>query len=131
MAGQDHPQNNGEWQFEYFSRLCVWKTPYESCSNKSSPTEQKTCCQEQNKNSPTLPCAGEWDLNSEKGICEYSCSEKVEVTKRRPPDEIAQTSQYCTNTYNNKNDQSLCCDAFLKHPLSIGPRAGFPDCIGK
>ena len=79
---------------------------------------------------PTPPCAGDWILNTTSNVCEYQCSE-IGQTQPHTPEEIDQTAQYCLNTYTDANDVNQCCDEYLKHPLSLGPNPGYPDCIGK
>lgn len=131
FENEPHPNCQGSWVFDYHSRLCTWLCPEENCSTKTSVDEKDACCANKNANQLTPPCEGKWTFANDKDLCEFQCLGYPEVTERRAPDTINQVSQYCTYTYPEKQDQNICCDAFLRHPLSIGPRPGFPDCIGK
>lgn len=129
-ANKSHPECEGNWMFDYFSRLCVWYCPPQDCTQKSNQEERDQCCATQNQTKPTPPCPGEWVFSASKQLCEFQCLSIDRINRDPTPYEIDMTSAYCVNTYTDKNDRDQCCDEFLKHPLSIGPRPGFPDCIG-
>lgn len=131
FENEPHDTCEGSWIFDYHSRLCIWDCPQENCGAKATAIDRDNCCKNKHQASTTPPCDGEWIFGNGADQCIYQCLSYPEVTDRRTLDEINQTSQYCTTIYEDNEGQSSCCDLFLSHPLSIGPREGYPDCIGK
>jgi len=129
-ADAPHADCEGYWLFDYHTRLCFWHCPPVDCSAPDSQAERDSCCVTQNENEPTPPCAGDWIYDTEKLACLYKCTD-FSKGYEHTDEEIDETTKYCTNTYTDPNDVNKCCDDYLKHPLSLGPRPGFPDCIGK
>ena len=128
-ATSPHEDCEGYWLFDYNSRLCYWHCPPQDCSNPTTQSKRDSCCATNNENKPTPACFGEWIYDNTNSLCEYQCAE-INSNGEHDPEEIDQTSQYCINTYTDENDIDKCCDEFLKHPLSLGPHPGYPDCLG-
>jgi cysteine-rich repeat protein len=125
-----HEECTGYWLFDYNSRLCYWHCPPKNCSVPSTPVLKNSCCANENKDKPTPPCAGDWIFDATKNMCSFACTDFAS-NGEHTQQQIDQTTQYCKNTYTDQNDIDKCCDDFLKHPLSLGPHPGYPDCIGK
>ncbi|MFC1733909.1 DUF4215 domain-containing protein, partial [candidate division KSB1 bacterium] len=125
-----HPTCEGYWIFDYHTRLCVWWCPVPDCSVGTTQTERDMCCYEENEGQPKPPCIGNWVYDNFDQTCVYECV-IFDGEEERTEEEIDATSSYCINTYEDENERSQCCDEFLKHPLSIGHKPGYPDCIGK
>jgi len=114
------------------------------------------CCARQKAEASTPECPGKWTYDNTKRACEYECAvaDQPIIT---PPDQNGDnggvdgggiggadssgivplpnaapqdpTSQQC---YSYAGDaRSQCCDERLRNSLRIGPRPGFPDCLGK
>ena len=127
---EPHDDCVGYWLFNYHTRLCYWHCPPQDCGSLATYDLRNSCCAYENRNEPTPPCAGDWVFSSALQTCEYQCAE-FDAVRGRTLQDIDETSEYCVNTYTDVNDVDKCCDDFLKHPLSLGPRPGYPDCIGR
>ncbi len=112
------------------------------------------CCARQNES--TIPtCPGQWAYDNTLRRCEFQCDTQdqlgdnpsgqnggwdtggsglgssngsgiVPLPGAKPEDP---TSAQCINY--SPDARSQCCDERLRNPLRIGPRPGFPDCIGR
>ena len=109
------------------------------------------CCARQEAEASTPQCPGKWAYNNTSRLCEYQCAIE-EPPAQNPADQNNgdtgngagganggivpnpgakpedPTSQTCMSYSGDARSQ--CCDERLRNPLRIGPRPGFPDCIG-
>ena len=94
---------------------------------------RNTCCAQQNASVDTSYCVGEWRFNNLSRMCNYYCFTEDELDEYFGGDDndgSSDTLRLCENFESNE-DKDECCDYNLSNELSIGPRTGFPDCIGK
>lgn len=118
-------------------------------------TLRDRCCARANTDTPTPQCLGNWIYGNLSRACEYQCaapadgffgdqnpngdgtgipnsnggpggsSEPGALPGAAPQDP---SSRLCIGY--PRNERSQCCENNLGNSLRIGPRAGFPDCIG-
>jgi len=129
FADEPHPDcaHTGYWLFNYLTRLCYYHC-FHPC-NVGTEEERNQCCATEHHYDTTPPCIGEWEYGDATSGCFYRCFTEEELEEYFGDDEGDLTdviSLFCSQHSNP--DQ--CCDYNLKNELSIGPRPGFPDCIG-
>ena len=118
-------------------------------------TLRDRCCVRKNVGTRTLECLGNWIYDNTTKSCIYECALEGETYfgdekkdgggnggqnggggssgggsnggSTNPPQDP--TTRFCS-AY-PPADRSTCCDEQLRNPLRIGPRPGFPDCIGR
>ena len=124
-----HPECDytGYWLFNYNTRLCYYHC-FHPC-NIGSQAERDECCAEQNHYSTTPPCIGNWVYDNLLRSCVYECLSEEELEEYYGDDEGYDTDLISAACSDHSNPD-LCCDYHLKNELSIGPRPGFPDCLG-
>lgn len=90
------------------------------------------CCAEKNTGTDTSYCVGEWQFNNSSRICNYHCFTEEELEEYFGGGSSSEGDDFlmCEN-YDDQSDRDACCDFNLGNELSIGPKPGFPDCIGK
>lgn len=132
----------GHWVFNNTEMQCSFKCePNEEesvaadCSIGSQQVRDN-CCVTTNQLTEKPDCLGRWRFGNMARVCEFYCYTEEEIQQRYQdgggsdnsgqPESGGLCSDFQTNQ--EKDD---CCDYNLKNPLSIGPRPGFPDCIGK
>lgn len=127
-ADTPHPECEGDgyWLFNYHTRLCYYHC-FHPC-HIGTEEEQNLCCAEEHQFDSTPGCIGEWEYNGIARSCSYECYtyEELEEYFGEEEPETDPVSQACSVHSN----PSLCCDYNLKNQLSLGPRPGFPDCLG-
>ena len=125
-----HPEcdYDGYWLFNYHTRLCYYHC-FHPC-NVGSQDERDECCAEQNHYSTTPPCIGNWVFDNLLRSCSYECMSEEELEEFYG-DEDGYDTDLISATCSEHNNPDLCCDYHLKNELSIGPRPGFPDCLGR
>ena len=129
----------GHWVFNNLTRMCDYSCESNEadpdvilCSIGSQETRNQ-CCTQQNINTEAPGCIGEWRFDNLTRLCGFHCYTPEELEayyggdRRGSPDT---TSQFCSD-FEASEDQDECCDYNLRTPLYLGPRPGFPDCIGK
>ena len=124
----DECADMGYWLFNYNTRLCYYHC-FHSCSI-GTEEDQDECCAIEHYYDTTPPCIGEWEYGDAASGCVYQCLTEEELEEYFGDNEDNNTdavSQFCSG--HNNPDQ--CCDYNLKNELSIGPRPGFPDCLGR
>jgi len=90
------------------------------------------CCQLDHQDDPTPVCLGGWIYDEAEDDCIYYCPTAegdIEEPENNNEDDRDTISILCEDNETNE-DRSECCNEALKNPISIGPRPGFPDCIG-
>ncbi len=119
----------GYWLFNYHTRLCFYHC-FHPC-NTGTQGERDTCCASENYYTSTPGCIGDWKFDNNVRSCQYECLSEEELegyyNQENPLGYRDFVSEECSS-HNNPNE---CCDYNLKNEISIGPRPGFPDCIGR
>jgi hypothetical protein len=130
----------GHWVFNNSSRECEYlcenqpeeEEPAIDCSIGSQEV-RNTCCSQLNVGVQTPECIGEWQFNNVTRSCEFHCYTEEELedyfggSDGSDPEPV---TRFCED-FNTQEEKDECCDYNLRNELSIGPRPGFPDCIGK
>ncbi|MBI5421993.1 hypothetical protein HZA44_02570 [Candidatus Peregrinibacteria bacterium] len=118
-------------------------------------TLRDRCCARENIGTPTPPCLGNWIYGNLARACEYQCAPPADGFFGDQPQTGGQTGTPNGNTNPGgssepgavpgaapqdapsrlcigypRNERSQCCENNLGNSLRIGPRPGFPDCIG-
>ncbi|MBN2087054.1 hypothetical protein JW758_01780 [Candidatus Peregrinibacteria bacterium] len=98
-----------------------------------SQSVRDNCCAYENISEDTSQCIGRWEFNNSTRICEYNCFNEDELDDYFGGDDDNNNNPsiiLCAN-FTSQQDRDECCDYNLANELSIGPRPGFPDCIGR
>jgi hypothetical protein len=140
----------GHWVFNNAEKQCEFDcepkvTKVTDCSI-GSQQERNSCCGTANSASQRPSCVGEWRYNNSTRSCGFSCFTEEEIKEHfggggstngggtvnngGQTDNNGEELRFCED-FSTKQEKDECCDYNLKTPLSIGPRPGFPDCIGK
>jgi len=118
----------GYWLFNYHTRLCYYHC-FHPCNN-GTQEERDACCTEQHYYDTTPLCIGNWVYDDAVNGCFYECMDEEELEAYFGEDETVFTD-FVSEACSSHSNPDLCCDYNLKNELSIGPRPGFPDCIGR
>lgn len=118
----------GYWLFNYNTRLCYYHC-FSPC-NAGTQEEQNLCCSQEHQFDSTPGCIGNWEYDNSLNECGYACltQEELDAYFGEEEDEPTDAISAACKTHSNPDE---CCDFNLKNELSIGPRPGFPDCIGR
>ena len=129
-ADTEHPvcSYDGYWLFNYHTRLCFYHC-FHPC-NIGSQAEKDLCCVNQNYYSTTPGCIGDWVFDSLTFDCAYECMDEDELEDYFGETDSNEYVDLISQACAAHTDQDMCCDYNLKNELSIGPRPGFPDCLG-
>lgn len=102
-----------------------------NCSVGSQSVRDQ-CCVNENYYVQTQECLGEWRFGNVDKECFYHCYTEQEIQELfgGGGGGGSTVSEYCSD-FNGEDDKDECCDYNLRNELSIGPRPGFPDCIGR
>lgn len=127
----EHPvcPYDGYWLFNYHTRLCFYHC-FHPC-NIGSQAERDACCVNQNYYSTTPGCIGDWAFNNLTASCVYECMDEDELEDYFGEIDGNGYTDLVSQACSSHNNPNVCCDYNLKNELSIGPRPGFPDCLGK
>ncbi|QQR83196.1 hypothetical protein IPJ72_05320 [Candidatus Peregrinibacteria bacterium] len=131
-VGPSNPNPNGELPV-------VPNTPatFPQCGVGSQAVKDQ-CCYHVYHNTPTVNCSGSWGFNESEQRCAFTCFDgqppvPEEPNPVIPTPGVPQTdpvSLTCSKQV-TVDGQNVCCDDNLSNQLHIGPRPGYPDCIGR
>ncbi len=130
FADEPHPEcaYTGYWLFNYHTRLCYYHC-FHPC-NVGTAEQRNTCCADEYYYDTTPPCIGNWTYESITSGCSYECLSEDELEEYFGDDDTERTD-FVSQACSQHSNPDTCCDYNLKNEISIGPRPGFPDCIGK
>ena len=79
-------------------------------------------------------CIGNWKFSTSNKECEYKCLTTDELEdyfgEGNREGFVEEISKKCISK-NGKDERNNCCNDNLKNGLSMGPKKGYPDCLGK
>ncbi len=130
FADEPHPDcaYTGYWLFNYHSRLCYYHC-FHPC-NQGTQEQRDQCCADEHHYDTTPPCIGNWVYDNTVNGCSYECLNEEELEDYFDAEE-EQFTDFVSQACSTHSNPDQCCDYNLKNELSIGPRPGFPDCIGQ
>lgn len=133
------------WVFNNTEKQCDFECEPKEIENKNadcsigSQQVRNSCCVTANKSVGGPGCIGEWRFGNMARACEFYCYTEGEIEEHLGgggsnngggTNNNDEETRLCEDFPTNQ-EKDECCDYNLKNPLSIGPRPGFPDCIGK
>ncbi len=133
----------GYYAFNNLLRECEFQCESEDSEDEEEGVDvcsigsqlvRNDCCAQQNIGADTSYCVGEWQFNNLSRLCNYHCFTEDELEEYfgggDDNDGSSDELRLCEN-FESSEDKDECCDYNLANELSIGPRTGFPDCIGR
>jgi hypothetical protein len=133
---------DGQWVFNNSARLCehkcyVGNKEQEADCSVGSQSVRNACCKQKSASDTIPECIGEWQFSNSIRSCVFHCYEEEELDEYfgggnngGDGEDKEEVLRFCED-FDTQQDKDECCDYNLKNELSIGPRPGFPDCIGR